>query len=404
MNVHAASPATTPSPDAESSVAAEPRERRLLLLAAAADELGTSAVRAAEAAGYEVERTADAGELLARLGEAGEAPETGAVLLVAGALDGDDRERQAREIGHSTAEAALPLVVIAGETPDAALLELGEQDHVTLLTPTPGGELLAAVLRGSWDERRRRRRVRELESRLLHLEGAGQREEILLARVGHELRNPLSAITTALSLMREMGDSDAHGQAERYRQIIERQVDLLRRAVDNLLDMAGIDSTPHPGVAEPRLPGEPGPAQPPLSGPGVLVVEDDPDGRAALSELLRLWGYSVTTADDGVAGVQHAEEVRPAVALVDIDLPGVDGYEVARRIRAAHPDSPPLLVAITGFGQPEDRQRALDAGFDRHLVKPVRPRDLAELLAKQAAAHAESGMQALPGPLPIETE
>ncbi len=250
------------------------------------------------------------------------------------------------------------------------------------------------------EEHRLRRQVRELEGRL---ESAGQREEQLLARVGHELRNPMSAITTALSLMREMGDQDAHGQAERYRQIIERQVELLRKAVDNLLDMAGIDSTPHPGVAEPRLPGEPGPAQPPLLGQGVLVVEDDPDGRAALSELLRLWGYSVTTADDGVAGVEHAIEQRPSVALVDIDLPGVDGYEVARRIREAHPDATPLLVAITGFGQPDDQRRALDAGFDLHLVKPVRPRDLADLLAKRAGEEA-GGLFAGPGPLPIESE
>jgi CheY-like chemotaxis protein len=250
------------------------------------------------------------------------------------------------------------------------------------------------------EEHRLRRQVRELEGRL---ESAGQREEQLLARVGHELRNPLSAITTALSLMREMGEDDAHGQAERYRQIIERQVDLLRKAVDHLLDMAGIDSTPHPGVAEPRLPGEPGPAQPPLLGQGVLVVEDDPDGRAALSELLRLWGYSVTTADDGVAGVEHAVEQRPSVALVDIDLPGVDGYEVARRIREAHPDATPLLVAITGFGQPDDQRRALAAGFDLHLVKPVRPRDLAELLAKHAEKEAGT-LFAGPGPLPIESE
>ena len=112
----------------------------------------------------------------------------------------------------------------------------------------------------------------------------------------------------------------------------------------------------------------------------ILVVEDDRDGRAALAELLRLWGYDVTMADDGVAGVQHAEERRPAVALVDIDLPGMDGYEVARKIRRAHPDDTPLLVAMTGFGQPADERRALEAGFDVHLVKPVQPVQLARLL------------------------
>ena len=391
-------PVTKPSEADESSN--EAPERRLLLLAAHGDADGLNAARAAESAGYDVDRYGDAAEIVTLLQDEGHDPRLGALVVVAEALPGDDRRRRADELARLCAERALPMVLLADDEAAGELATEAEQGHVTILETLPSEQVLAAVLRGSWDERQRRRRVRDLEGRL---ESAGEREEQLLARVGHELRNPLSAITTALSLMREMGDQDAHGQAERYRQIIERQVDLLRQRVDGLLDLGGVDTRPHPGIADPRLPGQPGPAQSPLPGQGVLVVEDDPDGRAALSELLRLWGYSVTTADDGVAGVAHAIEERPAVALIDIDLPGVDGYEVARQIREAHPDSTPLLVAITGFGQPEDQRRAIEAGFDLHLVKPVRPGDLAELLAKRAEEDA-GGLQALPGPLPIEIE
>lgn len=73
---------------------------------------------------------------------------------------------------------------------------------------------------------------------------------------------------------------------------------------------------------------------------------------------------------DNTLSVAKAGERAPQVALVDIGLPGIDGYEVTRRNRDAHPEEPPLLVAMIGFGQPEDRRRALDAGFDLHLVKP----------------------------------
>jgi len=114
----------------------------------------------------------------------------------------------------------------------------------------------------------------------------------------------------------------------------------------------------------------------------VLLVEDDPDGRQALGELLRMWGYAVEVAVDGEEAVAKVSRRPPRVALVDVGLPGIDGHEVARCIRRRYPDEAPLLIAMTGFGQPEDRRRALDAGFDLHLVKPVNPRKLSALLAQ----------------------
>jgi len=115
----------------------------------------------------------------------------------------------------------------------------------------------------------------------------------------------------------------------------------------------------------------------------VLVIEDNEDSRLSLRELIRGLGHDVHEAADGIAGVESALAIAPDLALVDIGLPGLDGYEVARRLRR-HPIGRRLrLVALTGYGLPEDRQRAMEAGFDRHLVKPVDPAQLAALLGEQ---------------------
>ena len=117
------------------------------------------------------------------------------------------------------------------------------------------------------------------------------------------------------------------------------------------------------------------PSLPPVGHRRVLVVEDNDDARDMLRTLLTLEGHEVHETATGQAGVDLAKAVAPDVALIDIGLPGLDGYEVARRIRAQLGRSI-LLIAITGYGQPEDRQRALDAGFDAHLTKPASLEDL----------------------------
>jgi len=121
---------------------------------------------------------------------------------------------------------------------------------------------------------------------------------------------------------------------------------------------------------------------PAAAGRHVLVVEDNPDGRESLRDLLEIWGYRVSLAADGFEGIDKALSVHPDVALVDIGLPGLDGNEVARRIRSALGNDEISLIAMTGYGQPEDRRRALQAGFDRYLVKPVDPNILSQLLAE----------------------
>jgi signal transduction histidine kinase len=107
----------------------------------------------------------------------------------------------------------------------------------------------------------------------------------------------------------------------------------------------------------------------------ILIVEDHPDNRRTMRVLLQSWGHRVEVAEDGTDGVERAIATHPEFALIDIGLPGLDGYEVARRIRSALGDAV-FLIALTGYGQPGDRHRALEAGFDTHLVKPV---DLDEL-------------------------
>jgi PAS domain S-box-containing protein len=102
----------------------------------------------------------------------------------------------------------------------------------------------------------------------------------------------------------------------------------------------------------------------------VLIVDDNDDAAETLAEALRQSGHDVRVAHDGPSALALAAGYLPEVALLDIGLPVMDGYELARRLRAALP-SPPFLVAITGYGQASDRQQAMDAGFDAHFVKPV---------------------------------
>lgn len=115
-------------------------------------------------------------------------------------------------------------------------------------------------------------------------------------------------------------------------------------------------------------------------GLSILVVEDNEDSRDMLQMLLEARGHTVAVAADGTGGLAALLAGDHDVALLDIGLPGVDGYEVARRVREQVPARATRLIAITGYGQIEDRARALGAGFDDHLVKPVSVHDLERVL------------------------
>lgn len=112
----------------------------------------------------------------------------------------------------------------------------------------------------------------------------------------------------------------------------------------------------------------------------ILVVDDDDNVRKALRQILELDGHRVEVARDGPEGVALMLATSPEVAFIDIGLPGIDGHEVARRIRAAL-GRRVLLVAFTAHGREQDRRRSSEAGFDAHLVKPVSYEDLTRVLA-----------------------
>ena len=118
-----------------------------------------------------------------------------------------------------------------------------------------------------------------------------------------------------------------------------------------------------------------------LDGVPVLVVDDNADAADMLRAYVGSLGYRVTVALDSLAALRAADESRPAIALLDIGLPVIDGFELARRFRESDRHGAMKLVAITGYGQETDRQRSRDAGFDAHLVKPVDMDQLEHLLS-----------------------
>lgn len=113
----------------------------------------------------------------------------------------------------------------------------------------------------------------------------------------------------------------------------------------------------------------------------MLIVEDNVDAAETLRDVLELDGHEVAVAFRGTDGLTEARALHPDVVLCDLGLPGLDGYEVARALRGDPGCAGMFLVALSGYALPEDRQRALDAGFDRHLAKPVDPDELVRLLA-----------------------
>jgi CheY-like chemotaxis protein len=112
----------------------------------------------------------------------------------------------------------------------------------------------------------------------------------------------------------------------------------------------------------------------------VLVIDDNVDAADTLAALVTALGGDAQTAYDGRSGLRRASEHHPDVVLLDIGMPDMDGYETCRRLRCAPYGAHVFVVAVTGWGQPHDRDRALAAGFDAHLTKPADPRVLEALL------------------------
>jgi PAS domain S-box-containing protein len=139
------------------------------------------------------------------------------------------------------------------------------------------------------------------------------------------------------------------------------------------LPLAADSPQPTDGQSPPR------PSPPALK---VLIVEDDADSREILRLLLELEGHDVRVAGNGAAALDQIDREAVDAAVIDIGLPGMDGYELARRIRARPPHRCPRLLALTGYGQPSDQAAVKEAGFDKHLLKPCDPAELSRTLAE----------------------
>jgi CheY-like chemotaxis protein len=119
----------------------------------------------------------------------------------------------------------------------------------------------------------------------------------------------------------------------------------------------------------------------------ILIVEDDQDTGESMARLLRIFGYEVEVAREGSEAIQKALRQRPDFVLLDIGLPGMDGYQVALTLKRAEPCKDTIIIAVTGYGQSEDRQQSHAAGIDHHLVKPI---DHGVLLALMAGPERSS--------------
>ena len=142
-----------------------------------------------------------------------------------------------------------------------------------------------------------------------------------------------------------------------------------------------------PKRASAALPSRDGTSAEPLS---VLVVEDNPDVASAMAYLLDMLGHTVEVANDGRAALTRAPVLRPDIVFLDLGLPRLDGYEVARCLRALPVLDRTMLVACTGYGRDEDRAKTKAAGFDHHVVKPVGAEALVQILS-EAAQRRDSG-------------
>jgi two-component system CheB/CheR fusion protein len=154
------------------------------------------------------------------------------------------------------------------------------------------------------------------------------------------------------------------------------------------LPLAGapLEDAPARSDAHVRLTGQRRP-----TGKRIAIVEDNADAREMLCELLTRAGFECMSAERGDGGLTLIREMRPDIALVDLGLPGIDGLELVRRVRSDPSLSGVYLVALTGYGQATDRLTAMNAGFDEHVVKPVRSEELIRLLKNGPSQRNEPG-------------
>ncbi|HEX2658088.1 MAG TPA: CheR family methyltransferase, partial [Polyangia bacterium] len=288
--------------------------------------------------------------------------------IVREAIDGARGQVEARQIVLSTEFSDEPLMVYG----DAARLQqvvVNLLNNAAKYTPQQGH----VVVRTS--------REQDLVSVTVKDDGAGIPSDMLesvfelFVQSSRTLDRSAGGLGVGLSLVRSLvamhgGTVTAHSEGEgKGSELVVKLPASRDGGVEE--DAEAVGSGP---TAKPRCDVPPGGT--------VLVVEDNPDSREMLREVLERSGFKCVSAENGAVALTMLDEVQPDVAILDVGLPGLDGFEVARRIRANPRHKELCLVALTGYGQPSDRAIGKEAGFDAHLVKPVRVDQLLALLAE----------------------
>ena len=216
------------------------------------------------------------------------------------------------------------------------------------------------------------------------VERAAHGRDQLLAVLAHELRNPLAPMRNAIEILRLLpADSPRRRDAI---DVIDRQVARITELVQELVDASAIARPPGDvRRGEANHPFAPSPSPHGGTRRRILVVDDNRDAADSLGQMLRLRYDEVQVVYDGETALTAASRRLPEVVLLDLGMPRMNGYDVARRMRGLPGGEDLLIVATTGWAQTADRQRSRDAGFDHHLVKPVEPLELFALLRPRAA-------------------
>lgn len=221
-----------------------------------------------------------------------------------------------------------------------------------------------------------------MRQKIVQLEEAVLRREALLGKLAQELRTPLVPLRNSVSVLKLTTNDDRSLHAL---QLMERQLARLGRMIENLGN-GGTGDSGKSGVGsqqseDPSAPAE-APKVMPASGdlPRILIVDDNRDAAESLGLLLQMLGASVLAADDGPSALRAVGAFRPEVVMLDLGMPGMDGFEVASRIRERADWNSITLIALTGWGQESDRKFLEAAGFAHHVVKPAEIAALQSLL------------------------
>ena len=262
--------------------------------------------------------------------------------------------------------ADVPLLFVL--TSDAAFESLA-----SLVESSCADYLIAPVSRTAYFARLKLfREIRRIKNAEAESKAAVSRKNVFLASLSHELRNPLAPLRNALKVLEfiKLSPSD-EAVVSQMNEVMNRQVSHMCRLLDDLLDMSRIVSdTLHLDSKNLDIGKLPASSDDSLESKRILIVEDNVDSAMTLQMILNKWGYQTTIAHTGTQAIKLAVQFKPFAVVCDIGLPELDGYQVATVLRRVLGHSL-SMIAVSGYGQREDKERAIAAGFDDHLVKPA---------------------------------